>query len=206
MTVHHLKGFIKNRAAFITAVSKIVETAPIVTPTMQSGAAFNTRVTNCGRYGWYAHRGHYGYSTKHPETQQPWPDMPAEIHEIALSALDVADVPHRDKYLKFNSCLFNFYPSNGSLGLHQDKDEEDLDFPIVSLSFGDTAALQVGGPNRTDPCKTYLLQDCDLLILAPPSRRHFHGVKQIFQGSYPEKLPFPNTARLNVTIRQAKRP
>ena len=48
---------------------------------------------------------------------------------------EVADHPHPPQ-----ACLVNFYADTAKMGLHQDRDEQDLSAPVVSVSLGDTTA------------------------------------------------------------------
>ena len=44
-----------------------------------------------------------------------------------------------------NSCLFNLYNfPDSKLGLHQDKDENNFSFPILSISIGNSAVFKYG--------------------------------------------------------------
>ena len=49
------------------------------------------------------------------------------------------------------ACLVNFYGSGARMGLHQDRDEEDFDAPVVSLSLGDTCLFRIGGTDAPGP-------------------------------------------------------
>ena len=46
------------------------------------------------------------------------------------------------------ACLINFYTPEAKMGLHQDRDEEAFDAPVVSVSLGDTATFRIGGTSR----------------------------------------------------------
>jgi DNA alkylation damage repair protein AlkB len=48
------------------------------------------------------------------------------------------------------ACLVNFYSDDAKMGLHQDKDEQDLSAPVVSISLGNACLFRVGGLARTD--------------------------------------------------------
>ena len=39
------------------------------------------------------------------------------------------------------ACLVNYYNGDAKMGLHQDKDEEDFDAPVLSVSLGDTPSF-----------------------------------------------------------------
>src|SRR3546814_14634061 len=49
-----------------------------------------------------------------------------------------------------DACLVNRYVPGARLSLHQDRDERDLDAPIVSVSLGLPATFLFGGPARAD--------------------------------------------------------
>ena len=51
------------------------------------------------------------------------------------------------------------------MGLHQDRDEQDLAAPVVSLSLGDTCLFRVGGTKRSDPTRSLRLASGDGLVL-----------------------------------------
>ena len=55
------------------------------------------------------------------------------------------------------ACLINFYQENSKMGLHQDRDEENLDAPVVSISLGDTCLFRVGGTRREERTTSFVL-------------------------------------------------
>ncbi len=69
------------------------------------------------------------------------------------------------------------------MGLHQDRDEEELAAPVVSFSLGDTALFRVGGLQRNAPTRSFRLASGDAMSLAGESRLAFHGVDRIIAGS-----------------------
>ncbi|CDL21608.1 Alkylated DNA repair protein AlkB [Klebsiella pneumoniae IS53] len=48
--------------------------------------------------------------------------------------------------------------------MHQDKDEQDLRAPIVSVSLGLPAIFQFGGLQRSDPLQRLLLEHGDVVV------------------------------------------
>lgn len=44
--------------------------------------------------------------------------------------------------------IVNYYPLGGSMGGHTDHYESDLSWPLISLSFGQTAIFLIGGATR----------------------------------------------------------
>ena len=85
------------------------------------------------------------------------------------------------------------------MGLHQDRDEGDLSFPVVSISLGDTALFRIG-PAGGGKTTTVRLASGDVCILAGPARLARHGVDRILPGS---STLIPGGGRLNLTLRRA---
>jgi alkylated DNA repair dioxygenase AlkB len=71
--------------------------------------------------------------------------MPAVFHELALAAARAAIRAFPD------ACLIRRQPG-AKLSLHQDKDEQDLRAPIVSVSLGLPAIFQFGGLRAATRC------------------------------------------------------
>lgn len=86
------------------------------------------------------------------------------------------------------------------MGLHQDRDEADLDAPVVSLSLGDTGVFRFGATARRGPTRTIRLASGDALVLGGPSRLVFHGVDRVIPGS--SALPALEKQRINLTLRR----
>lgn len=89
------------------------------------------------------------------------------------------------------------------MGLHQDRDEDDFDAPVVSISLGDTCVFRVGGFVRSDKTKSFRLASGDVLVLGGPSRLRFHGVDRVISGS--SRL-IPGGGRINLTLRRVTKP
>lgn len=85
------------------------------------------------------------------------------------------------------------------MGLHQDKDEADFGFPVVSISLGDPATFRIGGSNRKDPTQSVTLESGDVLLMGGEARLAFHGIDRIkFGGS----TLLPDGGRINLTLRR----
>jgi alkylated DNA repair protein (DNA oxidative demethylase) len=95
--------------------------------------------------------------------------------------------------------LVNFYTADAKMGLHQDRDETDLQAPVVSISLGDTCLFRVGGLNRTDPTGSFKLTSGDVVVLGGESRLAFHGVDRIYPGT---STLLKSGGRINLTLRR----
>ena len=69
-----------------------------------------------------------------------------------------------------DACLINRYEPGARLSLHQDRDERDLDAPIVSVSLGLPAMFLFGGLHRGDPLAASPLTHGDVVVWGGPAR------------------------------------
>ncbi len=177
----------------LDALRTVVAAAPFYTPVMpRTAQPFSIEMTNAGPLGWVSDRQGYRYQTTHPVTERPWPDIPAAVMD-AWEELSQFPAPPE-------CCLINRYHTPKSrMGLHRDQDEEDLTAPVVSLSLGDTALFRIGGPERKGPTRSFRLASGDALVLAGPSRLHYHGIERIMPGT---STLLPDGGRINLTLRR----
>ncbi len=180
----------------LAAIRMVVEAAPLFTPLMpRTGKPFSVRMSNCGPLGWVSDRAGYRYQENHPATGAPWPPIP-EMLLRAWSELSRYRHPPQ-------ACLINFYNAGAKMGLHQDRDEEDFDAPVVSLSLGDTAMFRIGGTRRGDPTRSFKLASGDGLVLGGPARLAFHGIDRIIAGT---SSLLKEGGRINLTLRRVRKP
>jgi alkylated DNA repair protein (DNA oxidative demethylase) len=182
--------------ALLAALDLVFAAAPLFTPTMpKSGRPFSVRMSNCGPLGWVSDQGGYRYQPTHPATGRPWPPMPDAL--LAMWA-ELGFYPHPPE-----ACLINFYGPDAKMGLHQDRDEQDFNAPVVSLSLGDSCRFRIGGRKRSDPTRTVRLDSGDALVLGGNARLAFHGVDRIYPGT---SVLLPGGGRINLTLRRVTRP
>jgi DNA oxidative demethylase len=168
-----------------------VETAPFYRPTMPvSGKPFSVEETNFGPLGWVSDKSGYRYQKLHPVTAKTWPEIPA-----ALTALwrEIAQAPDPE------CCLVNLYRGDARMGLHQDRDEQALSAPVVSVSLGDDALFRIGGSTRKDPSRSLALSSGDVVLFGGPARLAYHGIDRIRPGS---SSLIPGGGRVNLTLRR----
>ena len=170
----------------------ILKDAPLFRPRMpRTGKPFSVRMSNCGPLGWVSDEAGYRYQPTHPETGRAWPPMPRRLLLDWATLAPAAPPPE--------ACLINFYDAKAKMGLHQDRDEQEMAAPVVSLSLGDAASFRLGGLKRNDPTRSFPLSSGDALVLGGPSRLAFHGVDRIVASS--SRL-LPDGGRINLTLRR----
>ena len=169
-----------------------VETAPLYRPVTPGGKPMSVEMTNLGPLGWVTDQAGYRYQPAHPVTGRPWPPIPQALLDLWA---DLAEAPGPP-----DACLVNLYREGARMGLHQDRDEADYRFAVLSISLGDTAVFRLGGTRRADPTRSFRLSSGDVCRLAGPGRLAFHGVDRVLAGS--SRL-IPGGGRLNLTLRRA---
>ena len=168
-----------------------LEAAPLYRPVTPGGRPFSVRMSNLGPLGWVSDRAGYRYQAVHPETHAPWPPIP----DLLLSLWDdLTGWPEPP-----DACLVNLYDTDARMGLHQDKDEEDLAAPVLSVSLGDTAVFRVGAAHggRT---RSVRLASGDVCMLSGQARLARPGIDRILGGS---SSLLPGGGRMNLTLRRA---
>ena len=182
--------------ALLAALREVLSAAPLYTPRMpRTGQPMSVRMSNCGPLGWVTDARGYRYQPTHPETGAPWPAMPDLMMRAWRELSRYAHPPE--------SCLINWYGPAAKMGLHQDRDEDDFDAPVVSLSIGDTGLFRIGGTKRSDPTQTLRLASGDALVLGGEARLAFHGIDRILPGT---SMLLPEGGRINLTLRRVTRP
>lgn len=154
--------------------------------------------------GW--HWQPYAYSRTADDTDStPVKPMPDGVVRLARRA--VADTEAFGKAEAFapDAVIANFYGPGARLGLHQDG-EEPSDAPVVTISIGDTCLFRLAGVDRrTRPFTDVELRSGDLLVFGGSSRRIYHGVPKVLDGTGPTDLDLP-PGRLSITVRETGLP
>lgn len=84
------------------------------------------------------------------------------------------------------------------MGLHQDRDEDDFSWPVVSLSLGDEALFRMGGTTRGGKTASVWLRSGDVVVMGGAARLAYHGVDRIRFGS---STLLNGGGRINLTLR-----
>ena len=96
-------------------------------------------------------------------------------------------------------CLVNLYRAGAKMGLHQDRDEQARDAPVLSVSLGDDALFRIGGDTRKGPTSSVKLSSGDVLTFGGAARMAYHGIDKVIAGS---STLVPGGGRINLTLRR----
>jgi len=182
----------KMQENIVRLLRNVLAEAPLFTPRMpKTLKPFSVRMTNCGALGWISDERGYRYQATHPATERAWPPIP----EIILSVWKETSGYPADP----EACLVNFYDDGARMGLHQDRDESDLEAPIVSISLGNSCKFRFGGTCRREPTRSMTLESGDVIAFGGPARLVFHGVDRILPNT---SSLLPQGGRINLTLRR----
>ncbi|MBI1217254.1 MAG: alpha-ketoglutarate-dependent dioxygenase AlkB [Rhodobacteraceae bacterium] len=177
------------QAALVEDLRGVIRAAPLFSPMTPQGRAMSVRMTAAGRYGWFSDRTGYRYIPSHP-AGTPWPPIPDAVLAIWRALVSAERMP--------DCCLVNFYAASARMGLHQDRDEADFSWPVLSVSLGDEALFRVGGTTRGGPTQSVWLRSGDVAILGGAARLAFHGIDRVRAAS---STLLPKGGRINLTLR-----
>ena len=191
-----LRAFVLSAEEEILAdLANVREATPLRKMVTAGGKPMSVMTASCGGLGWVSDHQGYRYAATDPLTGQPWPAMPASFRHLAQQSAEIAGFPGFEP----DSCLINRYAIGAKMGLHQDKDEQDFNQPIVSVSLGVPAVFQIGGHKRSDQALKLPLYHGDVLVWGGESRLRFHGVMPVKAGIH----PVLGATRINLTFRKA---
>ncbi len=187
--VHKARIDAAGQARMVAEIRAVARAAPFFAPLTPWGKPMSVRMTSAGKYGWFTDAKGYRYVESHP-SGTPWPPIPDSVLAIWRDMVSASRDP--------DCCLVNWYGVKARMGLHRDADEADYSWPVLSISLGDPGLFRMGGPARSDPTASILLESGDVVVMGGPARRAYHGIDRIrFGGS----TLLPQGGRINLTLR-----
>ncbi|RSU72116.1 DNA oxidative demethylase AlkB [Sphingomonas sp. S-NIH.Pt3_0716] len=179
----------------VSAIEEIAAIAPFRHLETPGGGRMSVAMTNAGRLGWISNRRGYRYGEADPLSGQAWPSMPAAFVDLASRAAATAGF---DGFAP-EACLINRYEPGAKLSLHQDRDERNLDQPIVSVSLGVDATFLWGGQRRRDRPRRITVRHGDVVVWGGAARLTYHGVDTLRHSEH----ALTGALRYNLTFRRA---
>jgi alkylated DNA repair protein (DNA oxidative demethylase) len=191
-----LRGFaLPYVTQLLPALDAVLQAASFRQMTTPGGFKMSAGLSSCGKLGWTSDRHGYRYTEIDPDSGLHWPAMPAVFMRLAQAAAAEAGfagfVP--------DACLINRYEPGAKMSLHQDRNERDMDAPVVSISLGIPALFQFGGEQRSDKTQRVPLFHGDVVVWGGPDRLRYHGILPV----KPAHHPLLGNCRVNMTFRKA---
>ena len=192
-----LRAFaVRQAQALLDDLRELTARSPFRCMSTPGGLRMSVAMTNCGDAGWLTDRTGYRYAALDPVSDAPWPAMPSAFRELATAAAAAAGF----SAFAPDACLISRYEPGARLSLHQDKDERDLESPIVSVSLGLPAVFLLGGHSRSDRPRRIALEHADVVVWGGPARLRYHGVLPLEEGQH----PLLGRHRVNLSFRRAR--
>lgn len=175
--------------AMVADLREVVRAAPLFSPETRFGKKMSVQMTSAGRYGWYSDRRGYRYERKHPSGVN-WPPVPESVLSVWRRYVSGERMP--------DCCLVNFYRDGARMGLHQDRDEADFSWPVLSISLGDSARFRIGSVERGGTTESVWLESGDVCVMGGEARLVHHGIDKVRFGS---STLLEDGGRINLTLR-----
>ncbi len=182
---------VDQQKSILGELQRLAVEAPFRRYETPGGRKMSVRMSGAGQRVWITDKGGYRYDPVQPNGRA-WPEIPQSILAVwdALAGVD----------RRPDSCLINYYCEGARMGMHQDRDESDTSWPVLSISLGDEALFRVGGVTRGGPTRSIWLRSGDVAMLSGAARLAYHGIERIKFGS---NSLLPKGGRINITLRVA---
>lgn len=179
----------EDQALLVEDIREVVRAAPLFSPMTPYGKPMRVRMTSAGKYGWFSDRKGYRYEPQHP-SGKPWPAVPHRVMRLWNTLVSDHRAP--------DCCLVNFYDETAKMGLHQDRDEADFSWPVLSVSLGDEGLFRIGNATRGGKTESIWLRSGDIVVMGGEARLLYHGIDRIRAGS---STLLTKGGRINLTLR-----
>ncbi|CAH2090350.1 unnamed protein product [Euphydryas editha] len=121
---------------------------------------------------------HHNWDTKvySEENRGELPQELAELCDVVARYLGYVN-------FKAEAAIVNYYHMGSTLSAHTDHSEVNLDAPLFSFSFGQSAIFLIGGHDKSHEPSAILLNSGDILVMSKQARLCYHAVPKILPAS-----------------------
>jgi alkylated DNA repair protein alkB family protein 1 len=149
---------------------------PLLKPMSIQQAVHKWRWASLGYY--------YDWSTKeyvnlkYPQVSHGvQPDIPSLVHDLTLQYVQRLESFTHYPASQYHpeAGIVNYYGRKDALMAHQDRSETNATAPLVSFSIGNSAIFLIGTEDRQEEPLSLVIRSGDVLVMAGPCRRSFHG-------------------------------
>ncbi|XP_077286549.1 alpha-ketoglutarate-dependent dioxygenase AlkB [Arctopsyche grandis] len=120
---------------------------------------------------------HHDWDTKlyTEENKHNFPSDLGELCKLIAASLGF------DNYMP-QASIVNYYHMDSTLAPHTDHSEKNLDAPLISISFGQSAIFLIGSELKNDEPTAMYLHSGDIVIMSKDSRLCYHAVPRIVKA------------------------
>ncbi|XP_047477598.1 nucleic acid dioxygenase ALKBH1-like [Penaeus chinensis] len=113
------------------------------------------------------------------DTKEYSEDMKGDIPlSLQILCRIVAKVVGFDSF-RAEAAIVNYYHKDSTLAPHTDHSEPNMEAPLLSFSFGQSAVFLIGGPSKSTEPSALFLHSGDIMIMSGASRKGYHAVPRI---------------------------
>ncbi|CAH0386512.1 unnamed protein product [Bemisia tabaci] len=118
---------------------------------------------------------HHNWDTKKysESNRSKFPDDLARLSRVVIRT-----VLGLDEFVA-EAAILNYYHMDSTLSGHVDSSETNLEAPLISFSFGQSAIFLIGGTSLEDTPTPMFIHSGDIVIMSGFSRLCYHGVPRI---------------------------
>ncbi|CAF0936700.1 unnamed protein product [Didymodactylos carnosus] len=155
---------------------------------------------------------HYDWTQK-TYSKQNYTPLPEDLE--LLSKIIIQKFNPTEKYYYPEAVIVNYYHLNSTLCGHTDHSEENLDRPLISISFGNIGIFLIGGQDKSIEPIPMRLNSGDIVIMTKQTRLAYHGIPKIIEDNSLSKIlknsddekwsqywNYISKNRININIRQ----
>ncbi|XP_071440715.1 nucleic acid dioxygenase ALKBH1 [Hetaerina americana] len=117
---------------------------------------------------------HHNWDTKvyKESDRDPFPE------DLAALSKQVASIVGFPQF-SAEAAIVNYYHMDSTLSCHTDHSELNLDAPLLSYSFGQSAIFLLGGRSKEEKPLAIRIDSGDIVIMSGESRHYYHGIPLI---------------------------
>ncbi|KPI92569.1 Alkylated DNA repair protein alkB-like 1 [Papilio xuthus] len=117
---------------------------------------------------------HHNWDTKiySEDNKSVFPEDLGELCDCIAQYLGYED-------FKAEAAIVNYYHLSSTLSAHTDHSEINLEAPLFSFSFGQSAIFLIGGREKSVTPSAILLESGDIAIMSKEARLSYHAVQKI---------------------------
>ncbi|CAG4952712.1 unnamed protein product [Colias eurytheme] len=121
---------------------------------------------------------HHNWDTKvySEDNKTSFPLELAELCDVVARTLGYTT-------FKAEAAIVNYYHMDSTLSAHTDHSEVNLEAPLFSFSFGQSAIFLLGGHDKSVEPSAFLLSSGDIAVMSKEARLCYHAVPKILPST-----------------------